>query len=187
MTESGRVSAALGQNREWVAVHSTFKKKREKLLVLFIAQKWKEGACQISSVYHVAETVSFCFNKGVTSGVAPVTGTPLLQFVPVCNISSCRVPRWLRWRRICLQCCRHGFSPWVGRSNRKGNDSPLQYSGLENPVDRGAWWAKSVGLQGVDGTTNTEWWTSSCQSNTGKWWGPSSFPPLILWRWYWFL
>ena len=23
----------------------------------------------------------------------------------------------------------------------KGNDTPLQYSGLENPMDGGAWWA----------------------------------------------
>ena len=27
----------------------------------------------------------------------------------------------------------------------KGNDNPLQYSCLENPMDRGAWWAKRVG------------------------------------------
>ena len=24
-------------------------------------------------------------------------------------------PRWLRWSRICLQCTRHGFDPWVGK------------------------------------------------------------------------
>ena len=28
-----------------------------------------------------------------------------------------------------------------GRSPREGNGNPLQYSCLENPVDRGAWWA----------------------------------------------
>ena len=25
--------------------------------------------------------------------------------------------------------------------NREGNGTPLQYSCLENPMDRGAWWA----------------------------------------------
>ena len=30
-----------------------------------------------------------------------------------------------------------------GRSPGGGHGSPLQYSGLENPLDRGAWWAKS--------------------------------------------
>ena len=28
-----------------------------------------------------------------------------------------------------------------GRSPGGGNDYPLQYSLLENPIDRGAWWA----------------------------------------------
>ena len=29
----------------------------------------------------------------------------------------------------------------LGRSPGGGNGNPLQYSGLENPMDRGAWWA----------------------------------------------
>ena len=28
-----------------------------------------------------------------------------------------------------------------GRSSREGNGNPLQYSYLENSVDRGGWWA----------------------------------------------
>ena len=28
-----------------------------------------------------------------------------------------------------------------GRSSGEGNGNPLEYSGLENPRDRGAWWA----------------------------------------------
>ena len=31
--------------------------------------------------------------------------------------------------------------PGPGRSPGKGNGNPLQYSCLENPTDRGAWWA----------------------------------------------
>ena len=27
-----------------------------------------------------------------------------------------------------------------GRSPAEGNDNPLQYSCLENPMDRGVWW-----------------------------------------------
>ena len=30
-----------------------------------------------------------------------------------------------------------------GRSPGEGNGNPLQYSCLENPMDRGAWWATS--------------------------------------------
>ena len=34
-----------------------------------------------------------------------------------------------------------GSNPESGRSPGIGNGNPLQYSCLENPVDRGAWWA----------------------------------------------
>ena len=34
-----------------------------------------------------------------------------------------------------------GSIPESGRSPREGNGNQLQYSGLESPRDRGAWWA----------------------------------------------
>ena len=34
-----------------------------------------------------------------------------------------------------------GPTPGLGRSPGEGNGSPLQYSCLENSMDRGAWWA----------------------------------------------
>ena len=34
-----------------------------------------------------------------------------------------------------------GSIPELGRSPRGGHGNPLQYSWLENPLDRGAWWA----------------------------------------------
>ena len=34
-----------------------------------------------------------------------------------------------------------GSSPWLGRSPGEENGNPLQYSCLENPMDRGACWA----------------------------------------------
>ena len=45
-----------------------------------------------------------------------------------------------------------GDSSWIlgsGRSSEEGNGNPLQYSCLGNPMDRGAWWAKFMGLQRV--------------------------------------
>ena len=33
-----------------------------------------------------------------------------------------------------------GSIPGSGRSHGEGNGNPLQYSCLENPMDRGAWW-----------------------------------------------
>ena len=36
--------------------------------------------------------------------------------------------------------------PGSGRSPGEGNCNPLQYPCLENPVDRGAWWATIHGV-----------------------------------------
>ena len=35
-----------------------------------------------------------------------------------------------------------GSIPGLGRFPRVGNGNPFQYSCLENPMDRGAWWAR---------------------------------------------
>ena len=38
------------------------------------------------------------------------------------------------------------FNPWVGKIPEGGNGRPLQYCCLENPMDRGAWWATVHGV-----------------------------------------
>ena len=35
---------------------------------------------------------------------------------------------------------------WLGKSHGDGMAYPLQYSCLEDPVDRGAWWAAVYGV-----------------------------------------
>ena len=40
-----------------------------------------------------------------------------------------------------------GSIPGSGRSPGEGNDNPLQYSCLGNPMDRGAWQATVMGSQ----------------------------------------
>ena len=42
-----------------------------------------------------------------------------------------------------------GLIPGSERSLGEGNGNPLQYSCLGNPLDRGAWWLQSMGLQRV--------------------------------------
>ena len=42
-----------------------------------------------------------------------------------------------------------GLIPGLGRYPGEGNGNPLQYSCLENSMDRGAWWATVHGLQRV--------------------------------------
>ena len=49
--------------------------------------------------------------------------------------------------------------PGLGRSPEEGNSSPPQYSCLENPMDRGAWWAI------VHGVAKSQTWLSDWPTN----------------------
>ena len=51
-----------------------------------------------------------------------------------------------------------GLIPGLGRSPGEGHGYPLQYSCLDNPVDRGAWWAMAYRI------TNS--WTQLKQLST---------------------
>ena len=46
-----------------------------------------------------------------------------------------------------------GSIPVSGRSLGRGNGNPFQYSCLENPMDRGAWWAIVHGVSKESDTT----------------------------------
>ena len=60
------------------------------------------------------------------------------------NYSARELPHWLSRKE---SACNAGDTgdlssiPGSGRSLGGGNDNPLQYSCLENPMDRGAWQA----------------------------------------------
>ena len=69
------------------------------------------------------------------------------------------------------QCRRRRFKPW-GRSPGGGHGNPFQYFCLENPMDRGAWWAN------VHGVTRSQTWVKSPSTHaqpSGKF-GESSSP-----------
>ena len=48
-----------------------------------------------------------------------------------------------------------GLIPGLGRSPGGGHGNPLQYSCLENPMDRGAWWAMVFKVAKSDTTEAT--------------------------------
>ena len=66
--------------------------------------------------------------------------------------------------RICLPCRRHGFYPWVRKIPWKRKQNPLQYSCLENPMDRGAWWATARGV--TKELETTEWLNNNIMTAT---------------------
>ena len=81
----------------------------------------------------------------------PILGTSLVVQWLRFHLSMHGFPWRLRRWRICLQCGRPGFSPWVGKISWRRewqptpvflpgeSGNPLQCSCLENPMDRGAW------------------------------------------------
>ena len=57
-----------------------------------------------------------------------------------------------------------GSIPGLGRSPGGGHSNPLQYSCLENSIDRGAWWATVHGSQRV----GHDWRLSAAQPTATK-------------------
>ena len=59
------------------------------------------------------------------------------------------LPRWLNSKQFACQFSRHrrwAFNPWVWKIPWRRKCNPLQYSCLENPMDRGAWQATVHGV-----------------------------------------
>ena len=63
--------------------------------------------------------------------------------------------------------------PGWGRSPGEGNGNPLQYSCLENPMDRRAWWAT------VHGVTKELDTTEQVNNMIGGWRGTLSKTPYL--------
>ena len=66
--------------------------------------------------------LDFCFVRSVFSSILVSwqqrIKTDLLQLrqaVFITHAVNSRLPWWLRWLRICLQCGRPGLNPWVGK------------------------------------------------------------------------
>ena len=51
------------------------------------------------------------------------------------------LPWWLSGKESACNAVDVGLIPGSGRSPGEENGKPLQYSYLENSMDRGAWWA----------------------------------------------
>ena len=80
-----------------------------------------------------------CRKKWLRGGKCSVTPVYVKFEMPV----SYLLPRWLSGKEPACNAGASGAAssiPGSGRSPGEGHDNPLQYSCLENPMDRGAWW-----------------------------------------------
>ena len=64
-------------------------------------------------------------------------------------LAAAGLPRWHSAKASACQFrrrMRRGFDPWVRKIPGEGNGNLLQYSCVENPMDRRAWWATVLGV-----------------------------------------
>ena len=80
------------------------------------------------------------------SGFISSAEITLKSIVCICELAGDSVlvcgPGGTRGKESACQCRRRkrrGFDPWVGKIPGRGHGNPLQYSCMENPMDREAW------------------------------------------------
>ena len=93
--------------------------------------------------------ISSVLNFPSTLPSHPIRSTEYQTEIPALCSSFPRARTWLKWlsRRASIG---------------EGNGSPLQYSCLENPRDRGAWWAA------VCGVTQSQTWLKQLSSSSSS-------------------
>ena len=65
-----------------------------------------------------------------------------LAFIAFVQVAK-ELPKWLSSKKSACSAGDKSPIPGSGRCPGKGNGNPLQYSRLENSMDRGAWWASA--------------------------------------------
>ena len=75
---------------------------------------------------------------------------------------------------------RCAFSPWVGKMPWRRAWHPLQYSRLENPKDRGAWWATVHGV--AKSQARLKWLSTHACTWQVSLWGETLYFPFNYWE-----
>ena len=117
------------------------------------SQRWKQSReqyktrCKISTCPELEHTE----NAGNTVREKDWSGAGFLK-LGTTDIWGRITPRWLGSKEFTCQCRTHRFNRWVRKYPGEGNGYPLQYSCLENHMERGAWWATVHGVTKSDTT-----------------------------------
>ena len=116
----------------------------------------------------------------------------LFVFIHTC-INPVRLPWWLRGKKSACSAGDLGLIPGLGISPGGGHGNPLQYSCLENSMDRGSWW--TIVHRVTQSLTRLKRLSSSSSIHpaTVDWyhlwavWGKTWFGRLVRWAgaWLW--
>ena len=84
---------------------------------------------------------SFSFSISPSNEYSGLISSKLLVFIKMLPSMGGGLLWWLRSKESACNAGDTGSIPGSGRSPGRGGGNPLQYSCLENSMDRGAWWA----------------------------------------------
>ena len=113
--------------------------------------KWWLQASYLEGIWRVlvqSMTTSYVYVLCLINGLHLLFQLENLPIIlAILGLRSClvRLPWWLSGKEYNWN-TGSGSLPGLGRSPGKGNVIPLQYSSLENPVDRGVWQATAHGV-----------------------------------------
>ena len=89
-------------------------------------------SCRFPKGYHLLHALSFIYS------VSEISESKLQTSCPFVNTSVLGASQWLRDKESIFSAGDEGSIPRLGRSPGWRHSNPLQYSCLENPMDRGA-------------------------------------------------
>ena len=85
-------------------------------------------------------SIDLCLHMVTDVTPASMVDCKYWQIFYTSNINT-RLPQWLKGKEPSYNTGETDSFPGSGWSPGEGHGNPLQYSCLENPMDRGAWWA----------------------------------------------
>ena len=124
------------------------------MLVCAKEEVWKLRYIKLCICYKKAPK-GFRFNISEAHGVGTMVNRDQKDLQRTLGFQghSKRLPKWHSWVKTHLPVGHKwedirdmGSIPGLERFPGEGNGYPLQYSCLENPMDRGAWWATTHGV-----------------------------------------
>ena len=99
----------------------------------------------------------------------PLTQLPVILSLSFLNVDLCSFPGGSDGKDSACNAGDLGSIPGSVRSPG-GNGNPLQYSCLENPMDRGAWWAAVHGVAKVGPRLSCNFPPSTAFASSDKFW-----------------
>ena len=136
-------------NSAYISLNFYLLARSKHILLLFFSIRCDAIASSAFILEKEKDLTEECWN-GPTSPISR-NFLSLLNFITFVKRDSYK--HWIQWNIIIFEV------PGLGNSFGEGNGNPLQYSCLENPMDRGAWQAT------VHGVTESWTWLSDQHSN----------------------